>query len=108
MMPSRDEYDELSSTPSLISITSTQFLKLVKNAREGTPPGNGWGFFPYVKCKRCKCAWEAEAMFNTKGRECPYCGFYDKEAVWTEQTEYKGEGAFLNPVGKDYSIVNKN
>lgn len=100
-------YQDMSSTRSYINITSTQFLKLVENARDGTTPGNGWGLFPYVTCEYCKCAWEHEAQFNTRGVDCPYCGAYN-DIIWVEASEVKGEGGFLNPVGKGYSIVNKN
>ena len=102
------EYQGMSSTRSYISITTTQFLELVENARFGTRPGNGWGFFPYVICEKCESAWETEALFNTKGKICPYCGHFDAESIWIEQSEFKGEGAFINPVGKGYTIVNKN
>jgi hypothetical protein len=104
----QDEYDEANSTQSLISISATQFLKLVENSIEGTPPGPGWGVFPYITCRKCKYAWSAIVMFNIKGKECPSCGYFDAESIWLMESEFKGEGAFLNPVGEDYSIVNKN
>lgn len=84
------------------------FLKLVDAREMGTKPGNGWGVFPYVKCDMCYYAWTATAIINTKGKECPNCGYYDPDAIWIELSEVKGESAFLNPVGQDYSIVNLN
>lgn len=47
-------------------------------------------------------------MLNTKGKECPQCGFFDPSFAWIELTEFKGEGAMLSPIGEDYSIVTKN
>ena len=107
-MHNHDEYSEKSSTKSFFSISATQFLTLVENARDGTPPGPGWGVYDYVKCMICGYAWTCVAMVNTKGKECPNCGYFDAESIWLTHSEFKGEGAFLNPVGEDYSIVNKN
>lgn len=85
-----------------------EFLRLCENAQEGTPPGAGWGVFPSVYCEWCGHKWVAEAMFGTKGKECPSCGAFDAESIWTQYSRVKGEGSFLNPVGRNYTIVNKN
>jgi hypothetical protein len=85
-----------------------EFQLLVEHANKGTPPGNGYGVFDHVTCPKCGMSWVAVTMLNTKGFNCGYCKFYNPDFTWMEMSEYKGEGAFLNPVGKDYPIVTKN
>jgi len=108
MMHRATGYQGVNFTKSYISFTLTEFLTLIENAQEGTPPGTGWGVFPSAYCKQCGHEWTAVAMFNTKGKECPSCGHFDVESIWIQESNYKGEGAFLNPVGRNYTIVNKN
>lgn len=85
-----------------------EFLRLIDYAKNGVPPGGGWGHFDYITCKYCYYAWAGVAMFNTKGKECPLCHTVDKEHVWLEYSEYHGEGAMLSPIGNRYEIVTKN
>lgn len=85
-----------------------EFLRLVDYRKNGTHPGRGWGVFDYVRCPICMYAWTAVAIFNTKGKECPNCEYYDRNFIWLELVPYKGEGAMLNPVGEDYDFVTPN
>lgn len=101
-------YQDMSSTKSLISFSTMEFLKLVDYRDKGVHPGRGWGYFGYVTCPICMYAWEAVAKFNTRGKECPSCGHCDENFIWIELVPYKGEGAMLNPVGEGYDIVTPN
>lgn len=102
------EYPGKNAMPFSISFTSMEFLRLVDDRLQGNKPGNRWGVFDHVTCDHCYYKWVAISMFNTKGKHCPQCGYSDPDWIWMEYSEYKGEGAFLNPVGKDYSLVTKN
>ncbi len=91
-----------------LTITTTEFVILADRARNGTPPGPGWGTYLEVVCDLCGYTWTEVAMIGSKGKTCPLCGVEDVEFVWGSDLDFGGDGSFLQPVGWKYATINHN
>ena len=90
-----------------ITTTLEMFMKLVDRAKNGTPPGRGWGIFPNTACPACGFKHVAVAMIGSLGYECPYCDYVDLEWVWLEHS-VPGDVSYLLPVGWEHSRLCRN
>jgi hypothetical protein len=98
----------MQSLPNVLAINTDDLIRLVDRARNGTPPGEGWGLYEDVTCDHCGMLWNAVAMLGTKGKECPYCGHLDPNYHWLTDFTLPGDGVFLNPVGWEYAQISHN
>ena len=56
----------------------------------------GWGVYENVSCDVCGHTWVAVAPVGCKGKECPQCGFMDRDWVWAGLAgEMPNDGVWL-------------
>lgn len=56
----------------------------------------GWGVYENVPCDACGYVWVAIAPVGCKGKECPKCGYMDREWIWRGlKGEMPNDGVWL-------------
>lgn len=87
------------------SVTSFEDFKLLIDRRKnGTPLGRAWGIYPDLECAACNGHWDAIHIIGTKGKKCPYCGFYFPNFRFAADDPC--DGGWLSPVGETFAKIN--